>query len=103
MRVASFSFGAAYINNVRSGGAASPAPAVVADTGASAMLPADLDGDVAQHLRKLTKRDATTKVKALQVRQIVDLAICMRKGTHAQSKSNAGHHPKRRAERCKLL
>lgn len=36
---------------------------------AAAIIPADLDGELAQQLQKLSKRDATTKLKALQVGQ----------------------------------
>ena len=33
----------------------------------AAVIPADLDGELAQQLQKLSKRDATTRLKALQV------------------------------------
>lgn len=59
--VAGFGFGAP------AAGAASPA---VASTSAAAdplELSAQLDGELAQCLRHLSKRDTTTKLKALQV------------------------------------
>lgn len=48
------------------------APAVFQPSNASnvqsaALLYSDIDGEIAQHLRRLSKRDPTTKVKALQV------------------------------------
>jgi hypothetical protein len=44
-----------------------PSPSSDAALRASAIIPADLDSEVAQQLQKLSKRDATTKLKALQV------------------------------------
>lgn len=41
----------------------------VAAARAGAIIPADLDGELSQQLQKLSKRDATTKLKALQVRE----------------------------------
>ncbi|KAL4457478.1 hypothetical protein ABPG75_012343 [Micractinium tetrahymenae] len=67
-----FAFGASYIGQVAaaapragggSGGGEPPAPAAVR---AGAIIPADLDGELSQQLQKLSKRDATTKLKALQ-------------------------------------
>ena len=51
-----------------------PAAAVPASQAAevprAAIIPADLDGELSQQLQKLSKRDATTKLKALQVREM---------------------------------
>ncbi len=65
-----FAFGSKYVGQVA---AAVPGAAATAagDSGgaraAAAIIPADLDGELAQQLQKLSKRDATTKLKALQV------------------------------------
>lgn len=68
-----FAFGAKYVGQVAAAvpGAAATA-ASAADAGgaraaAAAIIPSDLDGELAQQLQKLSKRDATTKLKALQV------------------------------------
>lgn len=67
-----FAFGAKYIGQVAS---VLPAAAAAAGQGGAgteaakaAIIPADLDGELSQQLQKLSKRDATTKLKALQVR-----------------------------------
>lgn len=57
-----FSFGAKYIAHVSP--STSDAPAAAA--GPSAVIPTDLDGELAAALQRLTKRDATTRLKALQ-------------------------------------
>jgi hypothetical protein len=61
--VAGFGFGAS-----AAAAAAAAATTAAASSGASAepVLPGQLDGDVAQCLRHLSKKDATTKLKALQ-------------------------------------
>ena len=56
-----FSFGSKYISTVAPSHAAAASPSKP-----SAAIPADLDGELAQHLLRLTKRDATTRLKALQ-------------------------------------
>lgn len=63
--VAGFGFGAP------AAAAASPAPTSSTSTAAGdpLELSAQLDGELAQCLRHLSKRDTTTKMKALQVRQ----------------------------------
>ncbi|PRW55988.1 E3 ubiquitin- ligase listerin [Chlorella sorokiniana] len=63
-----FAFGSKYVGQVA---AAVPGAAAAAGDGsgaraAAAIIPADLDGELAQQLQKLSKRDATTKLKALQ-------------------------------------
>lgn len=50
-------------------GASGVEPAATAAVRAGAIIPADLDGELSQQLQKLSKRDATTKLKALQVGQ----------------------------------
>lgn len=70
-----FSFGAKYVSTVQaavgsagcSGGSGGGAGASDAAVRGAAIIPADLDGELAQQLQKLSKRDATTKLKALQV------------------------------------
>ena len=69
----SFAFGAKYVSQVASvlppgaaGGGGSAAAA--GDAIKAAIIPADLDGELSQQLQKLSKRDATTKLKALQVK-----------------------------------
>ena len=52
-------------------GAASPAAAPEAAYG-------ELDGELAQHLRRLSKRDPTTKAKALQVGWAASASLCGR-------------------------
>lgn len=37
------------------------------DQGVTAVIPHGLPGEISQHLQRLTKRDGTTKTKALQV------------------------------------
>lgn len=69
-----FAFGASYIGQVaaavpRAGGGSSSEPAASGAVRAGAIIPADLDGELSQQLQKLSKRDATTKLKALQVRR----------------------------------
>jgi hypothetical protein len=66
-----FAFGAKYIGQVASvlptaAAAATAAPAGGEAIKAAAIIPADLDGELSQQLQKLSKRDATTKLKALQ-------------------------------------
>lgn len=56
-----FSFGSKYISQV-SGNAPSPSAA----PSASALIPSELDGQLSQQLQKLSKRDAITRLKALQ-------------------------------------
>lgn len=65
---AGFGFGAKYAAAVptRGGGAAGPGDAGPTAVRAAAIIPADLDGELSQQLQKLGKRDATTKLKALQ-------------------------------------
>ena len=63
----SFAFGAKYISQVSS--AQDDAPASAA--GPSAVIPTDLDGELAAALQRLTKRDATTRLKALQTLRAV--------------------------------
>ena len=70
---AGFAFGAKYVGQVAAAVPGAAAAASTADAGgaraaAAAIIPPDLDGEVAQQLQKLSKRDATTKLKALQVR-----------------------------------
>jgi hypothetical protein len=50
------------------GGAAASATSAAAadDAAAEALITAQIDGEVAQHLRHLSKRDPVTKLKALQ-------------------------------------
>ena len=68
-----FAFGAKYVGAVAAavpggggggGGGEAAGPSIVR---AAAIIPSDLDGELAQQLQKLGKRDATTKLKALQV------------------------------------
>ncbi len=56
--VAGFKFGGA--------AAAASSAAAADDAAAEALITAQIDGDVAQHLRHLSKRDPVTKLKALQ-------------------------------------
>eukprot|EP00887_Chlorella_sp_A99_P002776 scaffold6.g2776.t1 len=67
-----FAFGAKYVEQVakavpKAAGAAAGAGEAAAAPRA-ALLPPDLDGELSQQLQKLSKRDATTKLKALQAR-----------------------------------
>jgi hypothetical protein len=62
-----FGFGAKYISQVSSSQDDTPA----ATTGPSAVIPTDLDGELAAALQRLTKRDATTRLKALQTLRAV--------------------------------
>ena len=70
----SFAFGAKYISQVSSSaspaGAASSSPSPSLHSNApstlSSIIPAALDGELSQHVQRLTKRDATTRLKALQ-------------------------------------
>ncbi|KAL4857852.1 3-hydroxyisobutyryl-CoA hydrolase [Chlorella vulgaris] len=71
-----FSFGAKYVSAVQAavpGGAGGGLPSASSDAAlrASAIIPADLDSEVAQQLQKLSKRDATTKLKALQALKLL--------------------------------
>jgi hypothetical protein len=67
-RTPGFSFGAKFISKVsKSDATDSERPASAADVPKAAIIPTDLDGELTQQLHKLSKRDATTKVKALQV------------------------------------
>lgn len=67
-----FAFGAKYVQQVAAavpatrGGSGSRSEAAAAAAPRAAVIPPDLDGELAQQLHKLTKRDATTKLKALQ-------------------------------------
>ncbi|GAB4820968.1 hypothetical protein N2152v2_008014 [Parachlorella kessleri] len=62
-----FAFGAKYIGQVASVLPAAAAPTLqAAEVPRAAIIPADLDGELSQQLQKLSKRDATTKLKALQ-------------------------------------
>ena len=54
-----FAFGSKYID-------AQPGQPSAGDAAKSAILPPDLDGELAQQLQRLSKRDSTTRVKALQ-------------------------------------
>lgn len=72
-----FAFGAKYIGQVASvlpgaGSGASGSGAGAGEGAAlrAAIIPADLDGELSQQLQKLSKRDATTKLKALQVLRV---------------------------------
>lgn len=72
-----FAFGAKYIGQVASvlpgAGSGGPGSGAGAGEGAAlraAIIPADLDGELSQQLQKLSKRDATTKLKALQVLRV---------------------------------
>lgn len=68
---AGFAFGSKYVGQVAAAVPGAAAAAAAGDAGgaraAAAIIPADLDGELAQQLQKLSKRDATTKLKALQV------------------------------------
>lgn len=76
---------------------------------AAAIIPADLDGELSQQLQKLSKRDATTKLKALQVWQGHGPAKgreaypqCMHgDGVHA-AEHPAGKHSRRREAALRL-
>ncbi|KAL4534477.1 hypothetical protein Ndes2526A_g05373 [Nannochloris sp. 'desiccata'] len=58
-----FAFGAKYISKVAlSSTEVIPQPSA----GPSAVIPSELDGELSQQLQRLTKRDATTRLKALQ-------------------------------------
>lgn len=57
-----FAFGSKYISQVAPQGSSDAPPLPTA----SAAIPVELDGDLAQQLQKLSKRDATTRLKALQ-------------------------------------
>jgi hypothetical protein len=59
-----FSFGAKYIAQVAGDSAASPGSGAPAAAAASAIVPPELDGELAQALQRLSKRDATTRLKA---------------------------------------
>lgn len=56
-----FAFGSKYISQVSPQSQDVPVP-----SGPTAIIPSDLDGELAQQLQRLTKRDATTRLKSLQ-------------------------------------
>lgn len=69
----SFSFGAKYITQVRDDVESDQTVASSPPLGPSAIIPTELNGQVGQQLQKLTKRDATTRLKALQaLKQLVE-------------------------------
>jgi hypothetical protein len=69
-----FAFGAKYVSAVQAARPGAGSGATGSDGGggeqalrAAPIIAADLDSELAQQLQKLSKRDATTKLKALQV------------------------------------
>lgn len=61
-----FTFGARYVQQLSASQSDQSEPA---DQAPTATIPSELPGEVSQHLQRLTKRDGTTKIKALQVRE----------------------------------